>query len=645
MGWLHLALDDISRWEAFWAGPERAAGPLVRRWLRARDAGAEAEGPAEPPIHTDSRLRMHQERAEPVLRALDEVLAPTAALFAARHFSLLFADADGVVVARHAGGGFAEHAHRLRLQPGAAWDEATRGTNAIGTALAEQRPVHVRGAAHLARPNHRLVCYAAPVHDPWGQLVGVLDATSMLEQANPLAGAAVLSAAKAVEEALRVSMLDGAGGTLVHRLLARMRDPAVLVGPDGRVHLANHAAVARGMPLGPAIGGSDGLVRVRARVEDCLGVGRADVAAAGAGQIQLPGLEVEPVETRDGRIISWMVLSSTPPQPTTPRSRRSDAFAALVGTDAALSAVRAHAARVGPSTLPVLILGETGTGKELLARGIHAASHRAAQPFIALNCAALTPSLLQSELFGYAPGAFTGAAASGRDGRIASADGGTLFLDELGEMPGPLQALLLRFLEDGSYFRVGEQSPRRADVRLVCATCRDLRSMVDAGQFRADLFYRIRGSILELPPVRARSDRPLLSRTLLAQLCQELGQRRVPELAPEALAAIDTAPWPGNTRELRMALHHALVVSEGAARIESWHLPLMRAGAPAPAPAVPAPSIRDAKVTALQRALAATQGNVSAAARKLGVARSTVYRLMQKHGLDFAGGDGAPTEG
>mgnify|MGYP000739777971 CR=1 FL=1 len=634
MSWLDLRVTDPSQWSRFWSAPSDVHGPLEERWWRARAAGALANGPEVLPIHSEGRLRAHQERSGELLDVLDDVLAPTLPLFERHDFSLLFADSDGMVLRRDAGGAFDEEARRVRLEPGSLWDEGTRGTNAVGTALAENRPVMVSGQAHLARPHHALVCYAAPVRDPWGEVVGVLDATSFLDAANPLAGAAVIATAKAIEEALRLSMMDGAGGALIHRLLGRLRDPALLVGPDHRIHAANPAAMAAGLALGPSRGGPDGIVRVRARLPEALGIEVHELEAIGRGQLRVPGMDVEPVEGRDGRIISWLVVLTTPPRPVPRRPNVNAAFSGLVGTDPALAAVRAHAAQIARSTLPVLVLGETGTGKELLAQGIHTASERAPHPFVPVNCAALSPSLLHSELFGYADGAFTGAARGGREGRVAMAHRGTLFLDELGEMPPELQSLLLRFLEDGQYHRVGEHEPRCADVRLVCATSRDLEAMVAEGQFRADLYYRVRGATLQLPPVRSRTDLPLLCRVLLARLCAELRIQPVPDLSAAALEHIERAPWPGNVRELRMALHHALVVSGGHPTVEVWHLAIPGHPSASQTPAAEAPSLAEAKVLALQRALAEADGNVSEAARALGVARSTVYRLMRRHGLD-----------
>ncbi|MCA9713721.1 MAG: sigma 54-interacting transcriptional regulator, partial [Myxococcales bacterium] len=239
--------------------------------------------------------------------------------------------------------------------------------------------------------------------------------------------------------------------------------------------------------------------------------------------------------------------------------------------------------------------------------------------------------LLESELFGYAPGAFTGADPRGRAGQLAAADGGTLLLDELAEMSPALQAMLLRFLEDGVYRRVGETQARRADVRLICATCRDLPDMVARGEFRQDLYYRIRGAVLTLPPLRARTDLDELTDALLRQRTAE-----PPPLTPEARARIRDHAWPGNVRELKTALHYALVMAAGEPAIEPHHLPQETYScAPAPARAEPdSATLEQVERDALRRALRAGDGNLAKAARVLGVARSTIYRMARRLGVD-----------
>ncbi|MFK7928927.1 MAG: sigma-54-dependent Fis family transcriptional regulator [Myxococcota bacterium] len=569
-----------------------------------------------------------------MLRTLDDVLGPMASLFSARDFTLLFADKDGVILDQRAGGGFTDTSRALRLQAGSAWDEATRGTNAIGTALAEEAPVVVHGGAHYATPNANLVCYGVPVRDPWGDLVGVLDATSYAVRADPMAGAAVLAAARAVEEALRMGMLQSMGGTTIERLLARVRDAALLVTPDGRVTHANQAAVRQGLQLGQVVASNADVVRSRARIIDVAGVGLTELEAAAKGQVRLP-MTVEPLEAQHGRSAGYLLVFDRP-QDSNPRRHTPpivDTFHGIRGSDPVFMAVKQQARRLADSALPVVILGETGTGKGLFARALHDGSPRANHPFVAINCGAIAPSVLHSELFGHGPGAFTGATAKGRAGRLAAADGGSLFLDELGELSPDAQVALLRFLEDGTYRRVGEEGVRHANVRLIAATCADLQERVASGGFRQDLYYRLCGAVIRLPPLRTRQDLPLLTDALTKAISIETGLRP-PTITPGARSAIAAWTWPGNVRELRMALHRAMVLA-GAGPIEAWHLPQAETSAiptPDKAPDAP-PTLADAERSAVRNALRIAEGNLSAAARTLGVARSTVYRLMKRHGL------------
>jgi transcriptional regulator with PAS, ATPase and Fis domain len=288
-----------------------------------------------------------------------------------------------------------------------------------------------------------------------------------------------------------------------------------------------------------------------------------------------------------------------------------------------------RAARFARTDMPMLVLGETGTGKDLFARAIHEASPRAGAPFIAVNAGSLTGTLLESELFGYAPGSFTGADRRGSTGKLAAADQGTLFLDEVGELSPGVQAMLLRFLESGAFFRVGESTERTVDVRIIAATHRPLPKLVKEGRFRSDLYFRLRGVVLHLPPLRQRTDRRELTEHLLARIASKRGLGDVPGLSPAALAWIDRHTWPGNVRELRAALDYAAVMAMDTPRIELWHLPTEAGG-----PAVDRSDLRSsAEREALLRALDLSGGNLSGAARHMGVARSTLYRMLDRHAL------------
>ncbi|RYE91567.1 MAG: sigma-54-dependent Fis family transcriptional regulator, partial [Myxococcales bacterium] len=399
------------------------------------------------------------------------------------------------------------------------------------------------GRAHYGRQFHGLVCYGTPIRGPDGQVVGVLDATSLRPHADDVVGAAVGAAAQAIEESLRARAYAGAGLSVARALLwalEQTRAPVLLVEPPGRIARGNAASrfLLDGLPAG-------------GRIDHVLGLDWAALGAEAlhptAGGLTLPlggrprRLRTEPILGADGVLLSVLVIlepvasrpapldlapdaspsrpaaldptaasgaastsrldeasgaGSTAPRDEAPLTASDDPFGAIFAADASVEAAVRWSRRVAVSRLPVMLLAETGSGKELFAQAIHHASDRASGPFVAINCGALAPGLLESELFGHAPGAFTGADRRGRTGLLHAADRGTLFLDEVAEMTPPMQAALLRFLESGTYQRLGETGVSHADVRLICATCRDLPARVADQSFRQDLYYRLKGALL-----------------------------------------------------------------------------------------------------------------------------------------------------
>ncbi|NMO21560.1 sigma-54-dependent Fis family transcriptional regulator [Pyxidicoccus fallax] len=717
MGTLTLSASPLL-WEQFLVGAldgEAALRPdlhpILTRWQRSRRLGAPSTGlPHEGPSVTHRALLERRARLEPVwheVQGMMEVLA-SAPLPSGR--VALLADRDGVILAtRSSGGDFRSRADDVRLIEGACWDETSRGTNAIGTALAESSAVAVVGPAHYAQRHHGLVCYAAPVHDPFGELVGVLDVTGPAGGADPMVLVAVASMAYAAEARLRevawARVASAARGGVEARL-AREDAPVLLVEAPGRVRQANGAARALlGEEGAPGLAGVLGLswrelkeaalrgetLEARAARGGTEWRVHAEAVGEGGGSAALAVLvRLEPLVARARSVTdapahfvepAMQSSSAAHPHPRAmepmmqgpvPRSSEphlrateptahgtsavhtrsgphaSDSeptmqgpWAALKGSDPHLRATLREAIRFAPTGLPVLLLSETGTGKELLSRALHAASNVATGPFIAVNCGALSPALLESELFGHAPGAFTGARAGGAEGKLAAADGGTLFLDELAEMPPALQVLLLRVLEDGSYSRVGESRVRHARFRLIGATCRDLDAAVRAGTFRSDLYYRLQGAILRLPPLRERSDLAELAQELLSELAETAGQPR-PTLSSVALARLAAHRWPGNVRELKTVLRLALVRAAGAPVLDVDALPPDLGSGPVPAAPPPPPSmqeetapraLRELEAHAIQEALARSGGNVAQAARRLGIARSTLYRMVERFGI------------
>ncbi len=309
--------------------------------------------------------------------------------------------------------------------------------------------------------------------------------------------------------------------------------------------------------------------------------------------------------------------------------RAEDTFYGLIGTSAIMSRTFDLLANVAASDAPAFIFGESGTGKELAAKAIHLHSNRKNQPYIQVNCAALNESVLESELFGHVKGAFTGAYQN-RQGRFEAAHGGDIFLDEIGELPQPIQVKLLRVLEEKVIERVGDNRSIPVDVRIITATNRNLKELVERGLFRSDLYYRINVLPIELPPLRKRPDDiPLLADSFFRHL-QLKSNKQILGISPEAMQALVRYPWPGNVRELKSAFAYAFVTcTEG--HIEPTHLPPDLTLATVQPPASIAAD--EQKKLELLQALAQSRGNKSMAAKILGVSRVTVWNRLHRYGL------------
>ncbi len=327
------------------------------------------------------------------------------------------------------------------------------------------------------------------------------------------------------------------------------------------------------------------------------------------------------------------------------RLKAAEGTPTLIGDTPAMQSVRRLIETIAPTDASVMILGETGTGKELVARSLHEKSRRAGQTFIPVNCGALPENLVESELFGHRRGAFTGADTH-RKGLFEVANGGTLFLDEVGELDKSVQVKLLRFLESGEIRRVGENDPFRVDVRILCATHRDLREMIAAEQFREDLFFRMNTFEIHLPPLRDRkADIPALSRHMLTRFASRRsghGHGQESTLTPEAIAVLATHDWPGNIRELANAIERATILA-GGGPLHPEHLPTQfpaRRGATAPAvPAVAgphfqipegSPTLRDIEMRYIQVILEKHNGNKPAASKELGISLKTLYNKINQ---------------
>jgi DNA-binding NtrC family response regulator len=308
----------------------------------------------------------------------------------------------------------------------------------------------------------------------------------------------------------------------------------------------------------------------------------------------------------------------------------------IIGTSPALQEILEVVQQAAPTRATILLTGESGTGKELIAKAIHQLSPRAQQPFVAVHCAALAPTLLESELFGHEKGAFTGAHER-RIGRFEQAQGGTLFLDEIGEIDATIQVKLLRFLGERTFERVGSNKTLTADVRLVAATNKDLENQIKEGKFREDLYFRLRVVEIKLPPLRERTgDIPLLAQNFLREYAKENG-KEVSDFKGDALEALLNYSWPGNVRELRTTIEHAVVLSRGE-RIALRDLPpVVRGGSPAGETKLllgKDMTVKEAEKQLIVRALKETNGNRTRAAEKTGMSRRTFHRKLRAYHLE-----------
>ena len=504
---------------------------------------------------------------------------------------------------------------------GAVWSEAEMATNPIGTALIEKVPVAVAGSQHFFIRNRGLAGIGMPIISPVGSIDGVFaiigDAAVAQTHAAPLIELSVAS----IENLL---VKTGSDGTVLLRLhscatvLGSPFEALALWSGDGHLLAWNRrfAGFCEALPL-PGLAFSD-----------CFGHDWKALLEHGAR----PGGKPLTLHTRGGRLLQARVDLRRLPEPciseseaALPASLRPGArgLEALGSEDPRMAAAIRRATCIAGNDIPLLIEGETGSGKEWFAQAFHHSSKRRQGPFIAVNCAAIPASLIEAELFGYLDGAFTGARRVGALGKIREAHGGTLFLDEIGDMPLALQAVLLRVLETRRVIPLGSMVEEAVDIGLVCASHHPLRQLVSRGIFRADLFFRLSGMTVVLPPLRERSDFDWVVRRMLA----EEGRGKSICVAPESLRLLRGYSWPGNLRQLRNVLR-LCVAMLGEARILTPDLLPSEICEAAGAAEPGGRRLQAVQAQAIQATLERHGGNISAAARELGITRTTLYRKL-----------------
>ena len=564
-----------------------------------------------PQTLTEAEVRHIAEPMEDLIQVAIPELEDLARVLHDAGYCVNLADPNAtMLVSRLPGGDYDRMFLEWKIYTGSNFAETFEGTYGLGTALAEQRPIIVHGDEHFREQWHMFTCAVSPLFDHAGRLAGAVNISScrsdLGRSAHELALAVTTEATRRIEQSFfrrryRASWIatlpDDGHGMLAYdddrRVVGACRTARGMFG-------LTDAMIDDGIDLSHLIQLDDRATRA---ADDPVTLRRADGTPWGRGRL------APPVRVRSPR-----------PMPAPPRQQPAGQFSGLhrlAGRDPVLMKGVKRLMTVGNLDLPILLHGETGAGKDVFARAIHAASNRAARNYVALNCAAMPESLIDAELFGYEAGAFTGARREGSRGLIVQASGGTLFLDEIGDMPLTLQTRLLRVLENREVWPLGALKPVPVDIRLISATHRDLARMAEDGSFRSDLYYRLRGMEIRLPALRERADR----REVIAQIADEEAPHC--RIAPDAWAQLMAYPFPGNMRQLRHVLRLAGATSEDGVITEAdLDLPSFAA--------------RDvtadhtaAERAAIVEALRTNGGRVTETAKALKLSRATLYRKIK----------------
>ena len=617
---------------------------IHRSWRRCYTQHAlDPAGKADVRIETASRLRECRKRCEEHLHVARAGMEQLYKHVSDLGYVLLLTDADGVTLDFIGNDTWDAPLRRAGLAMGANWNEVHAGTNGIGTCLAERATVLCDRDDHYYIGNVALSCISTPLYDPEGTLMGALDISALSSHNHRDS----LHLARHLAE-LHGRMIEDANFIRQFRenWIIRLGRIGLLVDVCGELMLA----VDRD---GRIVGANTG-ARQRLKLADASGT-----AAEGAFELvgnHLSGIFSSRIDDvwrltkgsgdASSAITTWdgqgyhvsMIAPKAAPRVQVSEPQRElhhhAVLSRLSGNDPCMEQLIDNATRLLDKSVSILIRGETGTGKEVLARALHDASRRADKPFIAVNCAAIPETLIESELFGYEAGTFTGARSKGMKGLVQRSDGGTLFLDEIGDMPLALQTRLLRVLAENEVLPLGADKPIRVNLHVISASHRDLRRHIAAGSFREDLYYRLCGATLALPALRERADKPYLVQTILeAEAAAMGGCAQVDETAMQLLMRHE---WPGNIRELRNALRYALSLAEGHP-IGIEHLPQdVTDAVPDPATGadvIPFPQVNGNDRDTLQHVLRAHRWNITDVARVLGTCRATVYRRMKRLGI------------
>jgi transcriptional regulator of acetoin/glycerol metabolism len=634
--------EVLAAWETF---VERGAlssdlrSSVAASWQRSKNHRVTVDR-ARAPLVGDAELFRHRSKHASLRHAARCALENSKTFLSDANSIMILTDPTGLIIDTQGDDRVIDAGRSIHLEHGGRWSEADIGTNAIGAAIAESKPVQIHGAEHFCSRVQRWTCAAVPVHDPTdGELLGVVDISGPASTFNPQSLALAVSVGHHVESVLAQSVRQDHEKLLCHFLAKRalwLSDEYIVLDRRGAILHATERALSALQNNRHGID-DDGPTRFLkmlpfdewpVKLKELLPNASFDLVeneTSGIGAIlvlharrRLPIVERDVQKLKPAFERRKTVSSSRKdltPGPQYPKDNVGSATSTFIARDPTVRAIVRQVETAAARKMSILIRGETGTGKEQLARHAHAASGRIGA-FVPVNCAALPESLIEAELFGYADGAFTGARRGGAVGLVKEADGGTLFLDEIGDMPVALQAVLLRLLDDWTVRPVGGVRAK-VDVFLVSATNANLDKTIAEGRFRSDLLYRLNTLEVTLPRLRDRSDFAAIVHHLLGAIDPNY------EITPATIAHLAARPWPGNIRELRnMLARFTLANADGF---------IDEAGVKAmidQAPFTTLGSLHDIHRARILVVYAEAAGNISETARRLGVSRNTIYRAL-----------------
>ena len=617
-------------------------------WRRCVGANVDPSISHAPSPLGESDVSMLQQKNRDLIEAGKQMMSQANDFLSETGTVMVLTDERGVVLNVQGDWITMAPAEKVHLLPGASWNEDQCGTNAIGTALSSGHPVQIHSEEHFCEGIKRWTCSAAVIRDPLlGKVMGVIDVSGLSSSYSRYSLSLVVAMAHRIESFLTKKEMQ-----FRYQLIERSISRFATSDGSGAILVDRHGLPIKLNENTPALLSALGCQLDLNKPKKIMGI-IDDSEDVLENKEELPNWLkrewIEPIFDKEERVGSLVRVPAKNQRYRTKslidpvmvaESEAKLHFAGAKGSSIELRNSIEKAIHLAKSPVSVLLLGETGVGKEVFARGIHEASRLHDGPFVALNCGGLNRDLLASELFGHVDGAFTGARRGGVAGKIEAADGGTLFLDELGEMPLDLQPQFLRVLEDGQIYRLGDSRPRQIRFRLITATNRDLRNEISEGRFRMDLFYRVAVTSIQIPALRERDgDVRELASLFIRQLCEFHG---ISEMAfdPMAIIAMEKYSWPGNVRELRNVIE-SLVLTVPGKIIALEALPpeirLAASGSEDDRTKVPRSrlSSRDnSEYDQICKALQTASGNATLAAKQLCIAKSTLYLKLKKYSLD-----------